>query len=62
VQHERNELLGRVAVMSLRDGELENIRGAFDEAQRTITALYVEIGRLQSTLDTIYGSRTWKLH
>lgn len=54
-ESERNELLVRV-------GELGDARAAFDEAQRTINALYAEIGRLQQLLDTIYGSRTWKLH
>lgn len=54
-QKERNELLVKV-------GELGDARGAFDEAQRTIAALYTEIGRLQTTLDAIMQSRTWKLH
>lgn len=54
-QKERNELLVRV-------GELGDARGAFDEAQQTIAALYAEIARLQGTLDAIFQSRTWKLH
>src|SRR6185503_13063216 len=54
-ESERNELLIRI-------GELGDARGAFDEAQRTIAALYAEIGRLQTTLDSIFQSRTWKLH
>jgi len=54
-QKERNELLIRV-------GELGDARAAFDEAQRTIAALYAEIARLQETLDAIFQSRTWKLH
>ena len=52
---ECNELLIRV-------GELGDARAAFDEAQRTIAALYAEIARLQGTLDAIFQSRTWKLH
>ena len=55
VQRERDQLLVRV-------GELGEHRTAFEEGQRTITALYSEIARLQNLLDTIYGSRTWKLH
>ncbi len=55
VQRERDQLLVRV-------GELGEHRAAFEEGQRTIAALYSEIGRLQNLLDTIYGSRTWKLH
>ena len=54
-QKERNELLIRV-------GELGDARAAFDEAQRTIAALYTEIARLQGMLDSIFQSRTWKLH
>jgi LmbE family N-acetylglucosaminyl deacetylase/glycosyltransferase involved in cell wall biosynthesis len=54
-QDERNALLVRV-------GELGDARAAFDESQRTISALWGEITRLQSLLDTIYRSRTWKLH
>jgi LmbE family N-acetylglucosaminyl deacetylase len=54
-QAERNALLIRV-------GELGDARAAFDESQRTIAALYSEIGRLQETLDSIFTSRTWKLH
>lgn len=52
---ERDQLLIRV-------GELGDHREAFEEAQRTIAVLYGEIARLQGLLDTIYGSRTWKLH
>jgi len=54
-QKERNELLVRV-------GELGDARAGFEEAQQTITALYAEIARLQGTLDSIFQSRTWKLH
>lgn len=61
-QHERNELLIRVAELGDVRAQLTDVRGAFDEAQRTIGALYSEIGRLQGLLDSIYGSRTWKLH
>jgi len=54
-QAERNALLIRV-------GELGDARAGFEESQRTIAALYSEIGRLQETLDSIFTSRTWKLH
>jgi LmbE family N-acetylglucosaminyl deacetylase len=62
----------------LRKAQIENERKAVDlevlrrdiarlgpevtEARTTIPALYAEIHRLQSLLDVIYGSRTWKLH
>jgi LmbE family N-acetylglucosaminyl deacetylase len=54
-QNERNALLVQV-------GALGDARAAFEESQRTITALWNEITRLQGLLDTIYRSRTWKLH
>jgi LmbE family N-acetylglucosaminyl deacetylase len=54
-QNERNALLVRV-------GELGDARAGFEESQRTVNALWGEISRLQSLLDTIYQSRTWKLH
>jgi LmbE family N-acetylglucosaminyl deacetylase len=54
-QNERNALLVRV-------GELGDARAGFEESQRTVTALWNEITRMQGLLDTIYRSRTWKLH
>ena len=33
-----------------------------DETQTTVQSLYTEVRRLQSLLDMIYASRTWKLH
>jgi LmbE family N-acetylglucosaminyl deacetylase/GT2 family glycosyltransferase len=50
-----NDLLVRV-------GMLGDARAGFEEAQRTINALWNEITRLQGLLETIYRSRTWKLH
>lgn len=35
---------------------------ALAETQRTNGALYAEVARLQNLLDTIFQSRTWKLH
>ena len=42
--------------------EIAGLRPSLEESQTAITALYSEIHRLQSLLDLIYGSRTWKLH
>lgn len=42
--------------------ENEELRGAFNETQTTVQALYAEIRRQQGLLDMIYASRTWKLH
>jgi len=39
-----------------------DLRGAFDETQTTVQSLYAEVRRLQSMLDMIYASKTWKLH
>ena len=46
----------------IRVGVLGDARAGFEEAQRSVDALWGEITRLQTLLDTIYGSRTWKLH
>jgi len=54
-RNDRNELLVRI-------GELGDARAGFEESQRTVSALWGEITRLQTLLDTIYSSRTWKLH
>lgn len=40
----------------------DDVSAALQESQRTATALYAEIARLQNLLDLIYSSRTWKLH
>jgi len=49
-----------------RIGEFETAfagsQSALVEAQRTNGALYAEVARLQNLLDTIFQSRTWKLH
>jgi len=55
VQQARDALLFRV-------GELGDARAGYEESQRTINALWGEITRLQTILDAIYRSRTWKLH
>jgi len=52
---ERYEAIARCA-------EIEPARAALAEAQRTNGALYAEVARLQNLLDTIFQSRTWKLH
>lgn len=41
---------------------LDEIEPAFLEMQRTNGALSAEVARLQTLLDTIFKSRTWKLH
>lgn len=61
-QNERNELLMRVGELTTLNAELGDARAAFQESQRTVTALYAEVARLQATLDSIFQSRTWKLH
>ena len=41
---------------------LKDTQAAFAESQQTNAALFAEVGRLQELLDTIFRSRTWKLH
>jgi LmbE family N-acetylglucosaminyl deacetylase len=41
---------------------LIEVEPALAEMQRTNNALYGELARLQNLLDTIFKSRTWKLH
>lgn len=41
---------------------LTEVEPALAEMQRTNAALYSELARLQNLLDTIFKSRTWKLH
>ena len=49
-----------------RLGELEKASAASEtatvEIERTNRTLYAEVARLQNLLDTIFKSRTWKLH
>jgi LmbE family N-acetylglucosaminyl deacetylase len=45
-----------------RCAEIEPALAALEEAQRTNGALYAEVARQQNLLDTIFQSRTWKLH
>lgn len=51
---------------TIRLGDLQaahaDLKSAYDESARTTAALYAEVGRLQTLLDMIYESRTWKLH
>jgi LmbE family N-acetylglucosaminyl deacetylase len=54
-EHKAVQLSG----LQQENGEL---RGAFDETQTTVQSLYAEVRRLQSMLDMIYASKTWKLH
>jgi LmbE family N-acetylglucosaminyl deacetylase/glycosyltransferase involved in cell wall biosynthesis len=54
-EHKAVQLSG----LQQENGEL---RGAFDETQTTVQSLYAEVRRLQSILDMIYTSKTWKLH
>src|SRR5205814_1964189 len=39
-----------------------DVSGALGETQRTNAALQAEVARLQTLLDMIYHSKTWKLH
>ena len=41
---------------------LKDLQAAHAESQTTNAALFAEVGRLQELLDTIFKSKTWKLH
>lgn len=49
----------RIAGLEEQNQQLEKIAA---EGQTSVAALYAEVQRLQSLLDTIFQSRTWKLH
>src|SRR5262249_50739379 len=41
---------------------LKDLQAAHAESRRTPASLFEQVGRLQELLDTIFKSRTWKLH
>ncbi|MGZ4778772.1 MAG: PIG-L family deacetylase [Thermoanaerobaculia bacterium] len=62
LRHAQVENERKAVELSALRVETAQLRPAVTEAQTTISALYAEVQRLQSLLDQIYGSRTWKLH
>ena len=56
---ERYAAVARIAEIETTFAESQT---ALAEMQRTNIALYAEVARLQNLLDTIFKSRTWKLH
>ena len=58
----RNSLAEAEADRYEKGVRLKDLQSAFSESQQTNAALFDEIGRLQELLDTIFKSRTWKLH
>jgi LmbE family N-acetylglucosaminyl deacetylase/glycosyltransferase involved in cell wall biosynthesis len=57
--HERYAVIARLAEI---EPAFAGSQTALSEMQRTNGALYAEVARLQNLLDTIFQSRTWKLH
>src|ERR1019366_9701307 len=57
--HERYAALARIGDIEKASAVRET---AMTEIERTNRALYAEVARLQNLLDTIFKSRTWKLH
>jgi LmbE family N-acetylglucosaminyl deacetylase len=56
-------------LLEMREGDLGTVRGEFEKLQgvvrerdELIGRLFAEVERLNRTLDTIYASRSWKLH
>ncbi|MEA2166683.1 MAG: hypothetical protein QOK37_4810 [Thermoanaerobaculia bacterium] len=62
LDHANGERYAAVARIAAAETALEGNRSALAEMERTNIALYSEVARLQSLLDTIFKSRTWKLH
>ena len=62
LRHAQAENERKAVELEILRAEVRQLRPNVSEAQTTISALYTEIHRLQSMLDLIYGSRTWKLH
>ncbi len=62
LRHAQVENERKAVELSALRVETAQLRPIVTEAQTTISALYAEVQRLQSLLDLIYGSRTWKLH
>jgi LmbE family N-acetylglucosaminyl deacetylase len=53
------------SALAAAEAERHRLRGmpqALEESERTNAALFTEVARLQTLLDTIFKSRTWKLH
>ena len=57
--HERYAAVARIAEV---EAAFATSQSALVETERTNIALYAEVARLQNLLDTIFKSRTWKLH
>ena len=57
-----NERYAAIARVAELEPAFAGNQKALAEAQRTNGALYAEVARLQNLLDTIFQSRTWKLH
>jgi LmbE family N-acetylglucosaminyl deacetylase len=58
----RNSLAGAEADRHEKGVRLKDLQSAHAESQTTNAALFSEVARLQELLDTIFKSRTWKLH
>jgi chromosome segregation ATPase len=58
----RNALAAAEADRHEKGVRLKDLQAAHAESQQTNAALFAEVARLQELLDTIFKSRTWKLH
>jgi LmbE family N-acetylglucosaminyl deacetylase/glycosyltransferase involved in cell wall biosynthesis len=58
----RNSLANAEADRHEKGVRLKDLQAAHAEALQTNAAMFAEVGRLQDVLDTIFKSRTWKLH
>jgi LmbE family N-acetylglucosaminyl deacetylase len=58
----RNSLTAAEADRHEKGVRLKDLQSAHAESQTTNAALFAEVARLQEMLETIFKSRTWKLH
>lgn len=58
----RNSLAFAEADRHEKGVRLKDLQSAHAESQTTNAALFAEVARLQDLLDTIFKSKTWKLH
>ncbi|HJT16576.1 MAG TPA: glycosyltransferase, partial [Thermoanaerobaculia bacterium] len=58
----RNNLAFAEADRHEKGVRLKDLQSAHAESQTTNAALFAEVARLQELLDTIFKSKTWKLH
>ncbi|HEX3108796.1 MAG TPA: hypothetical protein VHU41_06850, partial [Thermoanaerobaculia bacterium] len=62
LRHSEKENEQKAVRLSGLEQQNRDLSAMFDESQTTVQSLFAEIRRLQSLLDMIYASKTWRLH